>query len=355
MTEPKAFQSFICDEMATGKYRILLPTTDPTMRLVSQIRDFLAPPLRLPIPTEESVEQAQDKRRVLLLAQQLGIACPETFMLQETDLLPAAAARLRYPAVIKPRFSCLLRNGVWSFGNVQYVYGPQDLTDKYQKAHARIPYPLVQEKIDGHGLGVFILTWNGQLMAASLHRRLREKPPWGGVSVYRETIPLNQELVHKSFELLQAIGWQGPAMVEFIMDRRDGQAKLMEVNGRFWGSLQLAIDAGMNFPLLLYRLATEEKASPQFEYKAGVKSRWLLGDLDHLLIRLTHSGKANGFRRYDTSRLRECVNFMKFYEPDMYYEVFRFGDPGPGWCECKLYIRELMRGFLSQKEKVSAR
>ena len=70
----------------------------------------------------------------------------------------------------------------------------------------------------------------------------------------------------------------------------------MEVNGRFWGSLQLAIDAGMNFPLLFYRLAIGEDVPSQFDYKAGVRSRWLLGDLDQLLIRLTHSGWANGFR-----------------------------------------------------------
>ena len=158
----------------------------------------------------------------------------------------------------------------------------------------RIPEPLIQEKLNGEGQGVFLFVWDGELKSAFCHRRLREKPPSGGVSVYRESIPLDHNLVDKSFALLQALRWNGVAMVEFKVDARDGVPKLMEVNGRFWGSLQLAVDAGINFPLLLYRLACGEEVPAQFDYKAGVKSRWLLGDLDHLLIRLTHRNTGNG-------------------------------------------------------------
>jgi predicted ATP-grasp superfamily ATP-dependent carboligase len=191
------------------------------------------------------------------------------------------------------------------------------------------------------------------LKAAFCHRRLREKPPWGGVSVYRESMPFDSEIVNKSYRLLQTFGWQGPAMVEFKVDNRDGQLKLMEVNGRFWGSLQLALDAGMNFPLLYYRLAIGENAPAQFDYKAGVRSRWLLGDLDQLLIRWKHHGGQNGFSGYNESRLRASVDFMKFYERDLHYEILRFEDPAPGWYECKAYVRALMRSG-SHKETTRA-
>jgi predicted ATP-grasp superfamily ATP-dependent carboligase len=341
----EAFQASLFNEMQNGRYRVLFPMTDVTMLLVAQMRKALSPFVRLPIPSQDQIELAQDKRHVVLLAKQLGIACPETFLLCEGESLADVARRVCYPVVIKPRFSFCLRNGKWVLGNVQYAHDPEALAARYHESHRQIPEPLVQEKIKGEGRGVFLLVWNGELKAAFCHRRLREKPPWGGVSVYRESIPSDNELVEKSFALLQALGWHGPAMVEFKMDRRGGPAKLMEVNGRFWGSLQLAIDAGINFPMLLYRLINGEDVPAQFNYKVGVKSRWLLGDLDHLLIRLTHFGEANGFSHSDSSRLRTCLNFMKLYERDLHYEVFRFEDRGPGWYEWRIYLRELWRSF----------
>jgi predicted ATP-grasp superfamily ATP-dependent carboligase len=276
-------------------------------------------------------------------------------MLGEAESLSEVARRVRYPVVIKPRFSWSLWNGNWVSGTVRYAHNAADLTSKYQEIHSLIPNPLVQEKIEGEGQGVFLLLWNGELKAAFCHRRLREKPPWGGVSVYRESIPLDEKLVQRSFVLLQALGWQGPAMVEFKIDQRNGLSKLMEINGRFWGSLQLAIDAGLNFPLLFYRLVTGENVAPNFKYKIGVRSRWLLGDLDHLLIRLAHSGKSDGSSHYEISKLGACLNFMKFYEKDLHYEVFRLEDRGPGWYECKSYVRDLMRRFSPELESASAR
>jgi predicted ATP-grasp superfamily ATP-dependent carboligase len=208
--------------------------------------------------------------------------------------------------------------------------------------------------LEGEGRGVFLLIWDGELKAAFCHRRLREKPPWGGVSVYCESVPLDQNLLEKSFALLKALDWQGVAMVEFKVDRSDGQAKLMEVNGRFWGSLQLAIDAGINFPLLLYRLATGENIPGQFEYRVGLKSRWLLGDLDHLLIRLRRASFPDGSRFSLAARLRAGLSFMKFWDSNTRFDVFRWDDRAPGWFETKSYLRAIFRRSKARREEACA-
>ena len=341
--DPDGFQASVREELQANHYRILIPMTDVTMRLASQMRSGIARETCLPVPSEEQIRRAQDKRLTLLLANKVGIACPKTFMLDESESLAEVASRVPYPVVIKPRFSWWLRDGRWVSGTVQYAHNNKQLADQYHESHLNIPAPLVQERIEGEGRGVFLLLWKGQLKAAFCHRRLREKPPWGGVSVLRESISLDQELVEKSLALLQLLDWEGPAMVEFKLDRRDGQAKLMEINGRFWGSLQLASDAGVNFPFLLYRLAKGDDVPSQFDYKVGVKSRWLLGDLDNLLIHLTHSPESNGFSIDQRSKLRATLDFMKLYEPGLHYEIFRIGDPRPGWHEWMSYIRELLR------------
>jgi predicted ATP-grasp superfamily ATP-dependent carboligase len=343
------FQSYIADEMLRGGYRVLLPMTDITMQLAAGVRRKLPSPVQLAIPTEEQVRRVQDKGYVLQIARKLGIACPHTFILDSPEQLQSVAQAIRYPAVIKPRFSRWFQNGNWRSGSVEFADSPADLITKYRHSDAVIPGPLIQENIEGEGRGVFLLLWNGELKAAFCHRRLREKPPWGGVSVLRESIPLDQQLVQKSFALLLSLGWQGPAMVEYKVDGRDGQPKLMEINGRFWGSLQLANDAGLNFPLLFYRLACGGRVLPQFTYRNYVKSRWLLGDLDQLWIRMKNAHSSQG-----SSRKRALINFLKFYEPDLHYEVFRFEDPAPGWYEWREYLAFLLRQIVSRKAEAHA-
>lgn len=352
--QTKEFLAFVEKEVSSSRYRVLLPMSDISVRLVARMGESLSRYALVPFPSEQHVIAAQDKRSVLQLAKKLSIPVPETLFAIEEEIANQALRNLTYPVVIKPRFSRYEQDGRWISGDVQYAWDPEDLRRKYEATHARVPCPLVQEKIEGEGRGVFLLVWNGKLKAAFCHRRLREKPPWGGPSVYRESIAFDEEMVKKSFGLLQAIGWQGPAMVEFKVDNRDGQSKLMEVNGRFWGSLQLAIDAGMNFPLLLFRLATGENVPPQFDYKVGVRSRWLLGDLDHLLIRLKHRAGGNGPNNDGVSRLRACRDFLKFHERNTRYEVFRWEDRGPAWRECKSYIRDLRRPAGKREETIRA-
>jgi predicted ATP-grasp superfamily ATP-dependent carboligase len=335
------FCAFLLEEIHRGKYDVFLPMTDLTMQLVSSVRGAIPAGVGLPFPGKEQVTRVQDKREMVALAGKVGIACPKTITLSDPREVEEVSKKLRYPVVIKPRFSRYFAGGRVVTGSVQYANDAATLISHYRHLNDLIPLPLIQERIEGEGRGIFLLIWNGELRAAFSHRRLREKPPWGGVSVYSESVPLDQELVNKSDALLKAAGWQGVAMVEFKVDRRDGRAKLMEVNGRFWGSLQLAIDAGMNFPLMLYRLALGENLPPTFDYRVGVRSRWLLGDLDHLLIRLTYSGPMNGSLRRQGSRTRAILNFMKLYERNTRYDVFRLNDPAPGWFELRKYFRDM--------------
>ncbi len=340
---PRQFQQFLRQEMHTGDYRLLLPMTDVTTLLAAPLRTELPASVCLPVGEEACLRRAQDKAAVLQLAESLGLAVPATFPRQPGESLASFAARLPFPVVIKPRFSRTLQNNGWVSGSVHYAHTAAELQQVYAELAAQGPAPLVQEKIEGEGRGVFLLVWNQELKAAFCHRRLREKPPWGGVSVLRESLPLDESLVEQSFALLRALGWNGPAMVEYKQDRRDGKLKLMEINARFWGSLQLAIDAGMDFPLLLYRLATGEPVAPQFHYRPWVRSRWRLGELDHLIAVFRHQEQVRRLAPAEASRWRALGNFLRPGAPNTRSEVLRWDDPAPGWFELKLYLHELLR------------
>ena len=181
---------------------------------------------------------------------------------------------------------------------------------------------LLQERIVGPGIGVFACYRQGRPVALFSHRRLREQPPWGGVSVLCESAPLDPVARDFAIRLLDEIGWQGVAMVEFKQDLRDGLPKLMEINGRFWGSLQLAIDAGVDFPALLLK-ASAASGDGSASYRLGVRSRWLWGDIDSLLLVLVGKAKAMGV---DPSRLDALKAFVTFWGRDLHYENPRWDD-----------------------------
>ncbi|MDQ3518433.1 MAG: ATP-grasp domain-containing protein, partial [Gemmatimonadota bacterium] len=191
-------------------------------------------------------------------------------------------------------------------------------------------YPvLVQQRIVGPGVGIFLLLWNGELIATFSHRRLREKPPAGGVSVYRESIAANPALVARSRALLGLFAWRGVAMIEYKLDAATGTPYLMEVNGRFWGSLQLAIDAGVDFPVLLTQAALDERPTPVSHYKTGVRSRWWWGDVDHLMARLRRTDVELSLPPGLPGRLGTLRDFFTLWRPGDRNEVLRFGDPAP--------------------------
>jgi hypothetical protein len=117
------------------------------------------------------------------------------------------------------------------------------------------------------------------------HRRLREFPVTGGESTCCELVD-DPELLTAGRAMLDALGWHGVAMVELKRHEADGRAYLMEVNPKLWGSLDLAIAAGAEFPLDLVRIAAGETL-PDLPSPAGpLRFCWPLGnDLRHLLAR----------------------------------------------------------------------
>lgn len=126
-------------------------------------------------------------------------------------------------------------------------------------------------------------------------------------------------------------------MVEYKHDLRTGTYYLMEINGRLWGSVQLAIDAGVDFPALLIATAGGAPVAPVTQYRA-VTSRWLLGDVDHLIARFRHDARQLDLPSDAPGRLRCLVDFLTAFRPGVKNEVFRWSDPVPALRELQTWI-----------------
>jgi predicted ATP-grasp superfamily ATP-dependent carboligase len=253
-------------------YDVLLPLSDETTLPIVQHGDAFLAHVRMAVPPYEILARAYDKSSLLELAQSLGIAIPQTFRPESLVELNEIADVIVYPCVFK------LRRGAAAVG-LAFPRNRDELLRCYRDldGSASLVYdwarPLVQEFIPGEVHDVCLLFRHGEPRAALTQRRLLTYPPSGGLGIYNETTN-NPVVREQAIELLRHLRWHGPAQVEFKVDARDGTPKLMEINGRFWGTLDLAIRAGVDFPYLACRLAIDGDIEPVYNYQVGLRYRW---------------------------------------------------------------------------------
>lgn len=305
---PEIFTGYLLDRVRKGNYKAIFPVSDSTIIPIAQNKVEFSKYTLVPVPDYRTLMKAMDKAETIKIAQENGVACPKTYMIDNARELEAAKASLRFPMVIKPRRSSGSRG-------LTLCQTAEELSSRYPKVVATYGPCIIQEYIPpgGEEVGVYtLLNFNSEPRATVVQKRLRSYPVSGGPSTMRETIS-RSELVDIAHRLLNALNWSGIAMVEFKYDPRDNQPKLMEINPRWWGSLQLSILAGVDFPYLLYKLVKEGDIPAVPDYKIGVRCRWLLpGDILWLV-----------------SAPHKLGNLAKFFKYEPNYDIISRKDPGP--------------------------
>lgn len=291
--------------------RVLLPSHDET-EVIARHRPMIPGHVQVPIPSSEQLALANDKARVQEVAEACGVRTATRIRYSALDEL-----REKVEAVPDTRLVVRLRRGNSAKGTF-YPRGRADTVEVVRSliAQYRLPLerlPVVQEYVDGEGWGVSCLYWQGERIAHFTHRRLREKTESGGTSTLREHQP-NALIEQMAFKLLDHLRWHGLAMVEFKCSRDGNLAWLVEVNPRLWGSLHLAVSAGVEFPYLTYLCATAGPGEAK-RYHATTRTRypwrarWYLGDCIAAIDRLRRG------------RVREAVRLLTPGGTDTYDDV----------------------------------
>lgn len=340
LAEPEAAVAALAALVRDESVALLVPTTEPAMLACLPARATLAPAL-IPFPDVDVFLRVSDKAALLEAATRVGISIPTQHRLGTAAELEALAPEtLRYPLVLKPARSVGEHRGSRHKMSVTYANDAAELRRRVGQLPAQAFPLLLQQRIVGPGDGVFLLRWNDTIVARFAHRRLHERPPSGGVSVYREAVALDDELAARSIALLEAMEWRGVAMVEYKRDARDGTPYLMEINGRFWGSLQLAVDAGVDFPVLLAECALGATPAPVTTWSTGTRLRWWWGEMDHVLARLRRPAAALHLPADVPSLGRVCLDLATApFRPRDREEILRPGDWRPFARETLAWIR----------------
>jgi D-aspartate ligase len=312
---------------------VLFPTRDETVAAFARYRSELAEWFRVPTPELSVVEHAWDKRNTYRLAQELGIPTPRTWYPENLDDLEQIEADP--PLVIKPaikeHFIYATKAKAWKANN------REELVARFNQAAALVEpgEVMIQEMIPGDGRQQFsycAFFKDGQAVGSMVARRRRQHPPeFGRASTFVETIDLPL-LENLSTRFLQAIDYYGLVELEYKLDLRDGQYKLLDVNARTWGYHTLGQSAGVDFPYMLYADQLGETVQPR-RAQDGVKWVRLSTDVSTAVVELL--GRRLDWRAY--------LHSLKDVQVE---SVFSREDPLPGFVELALLPYLFMkRGF----------
>lgn len=281
------------------------------------------------------MESVLNKDRTYLAAAAVGVRTPRTAQPASLDQVEQASRELRFPVVLKwaNPHEVMARLGAagLQMEKTRYCQTPQELLAYLRPFERAGVYPLVQEYCAGYGLGQFILMKDGEPHYTFQHQRIHEWPPEGGFSSMCVSLPADAHaaLMARSVALLRELRWEGVAMVEYRHDPLTGESALMEINGRFWGSLPLAWHAGARFPSMMVRLFGQGQPLAPQPYRAGVRCRYMIPETRRLLRILFAQHKiADKTLRF--RRLPELGGYLlDFIRPASRYYVFSFADARP--------------------------
>jgi predicted ATP-grasp superfamily ATP-dependent carboligase len=273
-------------------------------------------PCNLAFPEYVILEKVLDKKKVIELARELGIPCPKTFSIGSIDELERVRSLIPFPAVIKPTRSL---GGV----GISFVNSPDSLKKIYTESVKSFGPVLIQEKIpyDERYSVAILMDFNQSMRRCCVLKAIRCYPIDTGPASLVETVD-RPDLVKMAEKLLQEIHYYGVAEIEFVIDKRDNTPKLMEINPRFWGSLQGAISGGVDFPALLVELFQEGSVEKNLDYKLGVRTRNVFY---YEYRRLKDIIRGNYTLRFKITAL---IEFLKFYQDDTYF-IFSLDDLRP--------------------------
>lgn len=327
LQNPAGFATAVAAICAARDVAVLIPVTDASVEAILEHRTLLPTTTVLPFAPRRVYRSASDKVLVHGIAEELGIGIRESCVVADSRTGAPDDPAL-YPGVVKPHRSVV--GGTARRKTQVRLVADRAACDAVLRALTPEEFPvLVQRRVRGPGEGYFAARWGGRTVARFAHRRLREKPPSGGVSVYRESIAPDREVQDACDRLLDRLDWEGVAMIEGKRDLDSGRWCVMEINGRFWGSLQLAIDAGADFPTRLVNAATGVAVADPPAWQEGVRSRWEWGDLDHLAIRLLRSRQHLHLPLDAPSRFAVLLAVLRHSPRRDRLEVLRASDPAP--------------------------
>jgi predicted ATP-grasp superfamily ATP-dependent carboligase len=300
----KNFLEDLINIIEENDIQVIIPIGYHSNIICSQNKAKINKKSKVLISNFRELEIASDKAKMADFFKKLKIPQPKTWIIEKKS--DSGHINIKKDLVIKSSQEMKGKK-------VEYLKGKRDLKRIISR---RLVYgtQIVQERIRGFGCGYFALCKNGRVLADFQHKRIRQYPSSGGVSSFSESF-YDSRLENYGKKILKGLKWNGIAMIEFIFDEETKDFKAIEINPKFWGSLDLAIESGVNFPYLYYLAAKGEKFKKP-RYHLGVKFQWVLPE-DTLRIKTSkdkRSAKKEWRRDLSNKEIKKDISYI-FNDP----------------------------------------
>lgn len=310
---PLGYEAFIADvsrAIREGGYDLVFPAGDAEVLALSHGRSELG--AFLPYPDHGSVVRILDKVALGEAAMAVGLAAPAV-MEPDGDL-----SAMPPPYVVKARTH-------WVVGpdeapprwETEVVRTPQEARRRADVIRAEGGEPFVQQHVSGDLIALSVLVGRSGRAVAAVQSSGGELtwPSGAGVRVRAETVAVDEDLVERVAALLHRLGWWGLADLDFLQPQ-GGAPHLIDTNGRFYGSMAIALNAGVNFPALWCGIADDEARVDTVRGRAGARYHWLEGDLRRALFERRGGVVAD---------VLSCLRWA----PTAAHSTFSYDDPKP--------------------------
>jgi protein-tyrosine-phosphatase/predicted ATP-grasp superfamily ATP-dependent carboligase len=336
-----AWKAALIELMQRESFDLVVPTSDPTQIPLQSHRRALEPYGRIYLLDDTVFRVVSDKFAVNALAAAGGVRLPRERVIHEIAEAPEVESVFRLPVVLKPRSSFDPRR-VGTRQAVAKAYTWPEFDHRLRRMLAVGPVA-VQENFIGQGVGVELLLKAGEALLEFQHVRLHE-PLYGGGSCYRKGVAVTPALRDAALAILGPLRYTGVAMVEFKVNPKTGDWVFIEVNGRFWGSLPLAVASGADFPLALFQMLVDGRTDFPGDYRQGLCCRYWTADAHW------HAANLRADRQDPTLATRPLpsvigetlANFATLRERS---DTWTLDDPLPGLAEVGRLLGTFARGL----------
>tara|TARA_R110002110_G_scaffold91264_1_gene237376 strand:+ start:27608 stop:29341 length:1734 start_codon:yes stop_codon:yes gene_type:complete len=347
LDDTSAFLGWIEKLLNTGRYQLVMPATERTIVPLARFFDGTEFASKICMPALNALNCVLDKAETARLADECEVPQPGSWQLSTSQDLDIIVQEMTYPVVVKPGRS--ISEGDQRVPlTVCYAHNDDQLrkiTDDLLK-HAHV---VLQQYFKGIGVGIELIADKGEVIYAFQHQRVHEMPLTGGGSSYRKSVEIDSDLLDASKRLIRKLVWHGVAMVEFMRGAND-EYVLVEINGRFWGSLPLAVAAGADFPAMLHQLYTQGSVTTKQAYKREIYCRKLSSDLKWLEAVLRKDADPRLVKIPDRSSAFK--DFAKAFRPRDHFDAQSWGDPVPGLLDLQHILSDYWRrltGLLQER------
>jgi predicted ATP-grasp superfamily ATP-dependent carboligase len=258
--DPEGYLSFIIDQVATGRFDVLLPIHEQGL-LFAKVRERLLPHVAVALPDFESYEQVHGKAGFSRLLSELNLPQPETrFVASGRELLEID----RFPFMLKASIGTASR-GTWLIRTQEELI---EATQELESSGSFADPVLVQEVAAGsleHAQAVFS---EGRLVGFHAFRQIIRGA--GGGPALKESVRRPTVRSHLT-RIGERLRWHGALSVDYIVEQDKGTPLYIDCNPRLVEPMSASI-AGLDLADLLVRVSCGEAPPVAAESREGVRT-----------------------------------------------------------------------------------